>query len=106
VLEDRGHHVLACRDAEEALASIAQEKVDLVICDLILQGMSGWDFIRELRSRSDRPPVVTCTGYQKPGLEKEARESGFEAVFLKPMLEMDSFLTQLEQLAETKREGA
>src|SRR4051812_4270416 len=100
ILHDRGHHVFSYSDAEAALIRIAEEPVDLVLCDLILPGMSGFEFIHALRSRPDRTPAVACTGYQKPGLEREAREAGFDAVILKPVLDMSSFLTQLEQLAQ------
>lgn len=59
-LEREGYRVLAARDGKEALALAAKEKPDLIVLDLMLPEMSGWDVCRELR-RDSTVPVIMLT---------------------------------------------
>ncbi|HEY3716608.1 MAG TPA: response regulator [Jatrophihabitantaceae bacterium] len=45
-----GHAVLRARSGEEALEIAAQQQIDLVVVDLLLPGMSGWDVVTALRA--------------------------------------------------------
>ena len=57
-LEDEGHTVVAAASAERALAEHARSPAEVVLVDLMLPGMDGFDCIRELRKTSDVPIVV------------------------------------------------
>ncbi|MHB1132519.1 MAG: response regulator [Chloroflexota bacterium] len=59
-LEKEGYRVATARDGEEALAVFAHEHPDLVILDLMLPKLSGWDVCRELR-RTSQTPVLMLT---------------------------------------------
>jgi DNA-binding response OmpR family regulator len=57
-LEDEGYEVTGVASAEEALTRFDSESFDLVLLDLMLPGMSGFDACREIRRRSDVPVVM------------------------------------------------
>jgi DNA-binding response OmpR family regulator len=57
-LEDEGYEVAQTASAEEALDSFAAVEPDVMLVDLMLGGMSGFDCIREVRRTSDIPIVV------------------------------------------------
>ena len=57
-LEDEGYEVAQTASAEEALGSFADVDPDVMLVDLMLGGMSGFDCIREVRRTSDIPIVV------------------------------------------------
>ncbi|GAA4351515.1 response regulator transcription factor [Angustibacter luteus] len=57
-LEDEGYEVLEHADAEHALATVADERVDLMLVDLMLGGMDGFTFIRRARPMSQAPIIV------------------------------------------------
>ena len=57
-LEDEGYEVAGTASAEEALDSFAAVAPDVMLVDLMLGGMSGFDCIREVRRTSDIPIVV------------------------------------------------
>jgi DNA-binding response OmpR family regulator len=57
-LEDEGYEVLEHADAEHALATVADERVDLMLVDLMLSGMDGFTFIRRARPMSHAPIIV------------------------------------------------
>ena len=57
-LEKEGYRVLTARDGQEALAVFQRERPNLVILDLMLPKVSGWDVCRELRRSSDVPVLM------------------------------------------------
>jgi two-component system cell cycle sensor histidine kinase/response regulator CckA len=62
VLDDRGYHVIAARDGEEALRICAEVAVDLVLTDVIMPGITGHVLAARLRAR--RPTrVLFMSGY-------------------------------------------
>jgi DNA-binding response OmpR family regulator len=57
-LEDEGFEVTEAASAEAALAAFERQPTDLVLVDLMLPGMNGFDLCRSLRSSSDVPIVI------------------------------------------------
>jgi signal transduction histidine kinase len=84
LLQQLGAEVSLARDGREALEMIAKGDPDLVLCDLRMPGMDGYEFIRELRRLPTRPPVVAISGLASKGDYERTREAGFEAHVKKP----------------------
>ena len=57
-MEGDGYDVVGCSSAEEALSTVGRRPFDLMLVDLMLGGMDGFDFIREVRRSSDTPIIV------------------------------------------------
>ena len=57
-LEDAGYRVVTADDGQQALFVARHEKPDLVILDLMMPGMDGWDFIRRYRQERDTPVIM------------------------------------------------
>jgi len=57
-LEREGYRVAAAYDGKAALAAVEKEKPDLVILDLMLPEVSGWDVCRTLRASSSIPIIM------------------------------------------------
>ena len=76
VLEDEGNTVIEAPDGELALRSYGERSVDVVVLDLTLPGMDGFEVCRALRKRGDVPIVMltarTDTHDQVAGLEAGA----------------------------------
>lgn len=82
VFEDAGFAVEHCKDAESGLASARSRRFDLVVSDLQLPGMSGFDLCRELKADAATAaiPVVVLTSDTSPRnvlLGLEAGADGF-----------------------------
>jgi signal transduction histidine kinase/ActR/RegA family two-component response regulator len=84
LLQQLGVEVSLARDGREALEAIAKGDPDLVLCDLHMPGMDGYEFIRELHRRPARPPVVAVSGLATEADYRRTREAGFEAHVKKP----------------------
>ena len=57
-LENEGYQVVITEDGRSALLRVKRQPPDLVVLDLMLPGLSGWDVCRELRLISDLPVLV------------------------------------------------
>lgn len=57
-----GHHVLCADNGKEALKIIDRQSVDLVITDIIMPDMDGYELLIALRKRSDPPKIVAMSG--------------------------------------------
>ena len=60
-LDKDGFEVLAATRGEEALAIAAAERLDLVILDILMPGISGWEVLRRLRAVDDVPVLILST---------------------------------------------
>lgn len=86
-LAQDAHEILVASTAEEALEIIAACEIDVVVLDLILPGMDGFEFCR--RVRLDYPeaviPVIVVTGLGDAEAEARATECGADDFLTKPV---------------------
>src|SRR5207249_4980422 len=62
VLEDEGYAVVLARNGAEALDRIAAQPPRLILLDMRMPGMSGWEFVAAYRARADaQAPIVVMT---------------------------------------------
>jgi CheY-like chemotaxis protein len=62
MLESEGYLVKVAGDGAGALREINAQSFDLVLLDLRMPGMSGWDLIEQLKSHPSPPPVIAMSG--------------------------------------------
>jgi DNA-binding NtrC family response regulator len=62
-LHELGHEVTAVGTAEQAIPTMAAAKIDVVMTDVRLPGMSGLELARQLVKRYPAVPVVIASGY-------------------------------------------
>lgn len=97
ILADAGYRVRTACDGRAALAHVAHEMPALVLLDMRMPGMNGWDFAREFRARYGRAaPIVVITAAENA--RARAEEIGAEGWLAKPF-ELDDVLRAVEQHA-------
>jgi CheY-like chemotaxis protein/anti-sigma regulatory factor (Ser/Thr protein kinase) len=84
LLRHDGHVATLCSDAEEAIAHVEHKQFDLVITDLGMPGLSGWDVARIVKLRAPRTAVAMITGWSDRIDPEYARTNGVEHVIAKP----------------------
>jgi len=57
-LEKEGHTVVIADDGEEALAKFTPEKPDIVLLDIMMPKLDGWQVLREIRKKSNCPIIM------------------------------------------------
>ncbi|HEY8417301.1 MAG TPA: response regulator, partial [Limnochordales bacterium] len=88
VLELEGCAVVAAATAEEALAHLAEnEPPDVILCDLSLPGIDGFEFLRRARQLPGmkRVPALALSGFSEAADVRSSQESGFLAHLIKPV---------------------
>jgi DNA-binding NtrC family response regulator len=95
-LRGGGHEVTWCEAAEGGLALLTSgEPFDLVLLDNRMPGMSGIEFLAELRRRGERVPVILMTNFATPESAIQSRKLGARVYFIKP-LDWGELLASLE----------
>ena len=98
-LKASGYRVSTAIDGTSALATARQGLPDLVVLDLALPGISGFEVARTLRADPETAdiPLIAATGYSHLRELDLAREVGFDAVVVKPC-DPDLLLSEIERL--------
>jgi DNA-binding response OmpR family regulator len=98
LLTDAGYAVSEAADGLQALHHLRERRPDLIVLDLMMPGMSGWQFLERSREQLDqaRIPVVILSAIRGQG--DYPRTLGVAAWLTKP-LDVDAFLEEVETLA-------
>jgi CheY-like chemotaxis protein len=80
-----GHEVAVAHDGPSALTLVQHDPPDVVLCDIGLPGMDGYEVARQLRANGGRNiRLVAVSGYAQPEDVARAIEVGFDAHVAKP----------------------
>jgi signal transduction histidine kinase/CheY-like chemotaxis protein len=113
LLVKRGHSVEMVETGREAVARWAAEPFDLILMDVQMPEMDGWEATRAIRDRESETgvhtPIVGLTAHAMTEARRQCREAGMDDVLIKPF-EPASLYDTIENLVErrqgTKRPGA
>ena len=99
VLQSRGYQVATVESAEDGLKAVVESDFFMVITDARLEGMSGYDLLRETHERWPDLPVLMITAYATPKLAVEAIQTGAIDYLSKPF-EPEELLHSVNRCAE------
>jgi CheY-like chemotaxis protein len=87
LLQMKGHDARIAEDGEAALAAIEEYQPHIVLLDLSLPGMDGFQVAQELRQRprTGKLVLVALTGWSGREVKARAVEAGFDFHLLKPV---------------------
>ena len=90
-LEHSGFDVVEAGDGVEALLRVRDTVPDLILMDLSMPLMDGWDATRHLKSdsRTAAIPIVMLTAHTPDGMAQATRKAGCVALVTKPCLPSD-----------------
>jgi excisionase family DNA binding protein len=85
-LEMDGYSVREAANAEEGLAALEQEPPDLILLDVMMPGIDGWEMLRRVQERHGvgTIPVIMFSGKVDEGTAERAAERGAQAFLGKP----------------------
>ena len=88
LLRDSGAQVIAASGAVEALHALEKQPVDLILSDVGMPGVDGYEFMRRLRSHADAVlraiPAIAVTAYAREGDRQRSASAGFQRHVSKP----------------------
>ena len=104
-LQFSGFRVAEARNGNEAVAQAFSLRPDLILMDLSLPGMDGWEATRLLKAddRTKHIPVVALTGHALAGASEGAKRAGCDAFVTKPCLPDDLVIEVRRMLSAVKK---
>jgi two-component system CheB/CheR fusion protein len=106
-LRSMGYRVSTASDGAAAIAQAERLLPDLIVLDLELPQVSGFDVAKHLRANpaTHDLPLIAATGYSHRGQLDRAREAGFDHILVKPA-DPDVLVAEIERLLEVGNHGA
>jgi len=100
ILESAGYHVLLANDGVEALASLRITHFDLVVSDVDMPRMNGFDLTQKVKhdEKLRNVPVILVTALDSAADRERGLESGADAYMIKHEFDQKNLLETIEQL--------
>lgn len=102
ILEEEGYQITLAEDGKTALAEVEQSPPDLVLLDVMMPGMDGFEVTKRIRDLTHLPfiPILLITAYDQPSVVK-GLDSGADEFIRKPV-EVDELLARVRSLLRLK----
>ena len=84
IVKTFGYKALVAHSAYAASKVISQEHVDMILLDLVMPGIRGTDFLRGIRRRGDKTPVLVISGSVQKDTARELLSSEISGIIIKP----------------------
>jgi two-component system cell cycle response regulator DivK len=87
VLKNKGYEIIEATDGEEAIEKAVGERPDLILLDISIPKLDGYEVTRRLKSREEFKdlPIVALTAHAMKGDRAKALEAGCEGYISKPI---------------------
>ncbi len=92
VLEAERYNVLTAKDGEEALDKMEENHIDLIVLDIMMPNMDGYEFTKLLRETNNNLPILMVSAKQLPQDKKEGFLVGIDDYMTKPIDEEEMLL--------------
>ena len=97
VLENHKYNVICVDNGPEGLDRLEKEHVDILLADLCMPGMDGFDLIEKIRAKNNSLPIIVVTGKEITEQENARLESKIQAICQKSKLKPADLIEQLEK---------
>lgn len=101
-LKEAEYQVLEAAEGNAALDHMANGGIDLAIVDVRMEPVGGFEFIKAIRGKDIKTPVILVTGDQTPDLLERAGQWGVSAVLMKPV-EKDRLVRTVTKTVENSK---
>ena len=107
LLSRHGHTVLAAGDGRQGLEMVRRESPDLIVCDVQLPAMDGFEIARWLKSQPllREIPLVAVTAFAMVGDRDRVLAAGFDGYLAKP-IQPETFVQQMEAFLPLEKHSA
>lgn len=100
-LQQRGHTVTRALDGREGIQKLQEIRPDIVLCDVIMEGMDGFSFLHEREQNPELKkiaPVIMLTDLRDPADIENAKAMGAQDYFVKNKMQIDELVKKMEQV--------
>ncbi len=106
-LEEEGYEVTEAHDGVQGLERVKERKPDLIILDVMMPRLNGWETLRALQNEEDtaRIPVLMLTALKEPEDVKEGFDLGCTWFYTKPITDYEDLLLVVRRILDTTAGG-
>src|SRR5262249_13223859 len=105
VLRDDGYTVLTANNGAEAMQLLGTVRPHVLVLDLLMPVMHGWDFMESYRTRTGGQPLPIVVVSVNPALPRSFDRLGVRQVVAKPF-DVDALLRAVREAVESSRNSA
>ena len=97
LLTQFGYETVSSVTGEDGVKLVEAQQPDLVLCDLRLPGINGYEVVKQLKAKENfkKTPMVAVTAYSMLGDRDTALAAGFDGYLSKP-IDPETFVKQVE----------
>jgi two-component system, cell cycle response regulator DivK len=98
ILEKSGYEVSTAVDGEQAVEAVDSSKPDLILMDMLLPKMNGYEATRAIKAKPEAAgiPIIALTAYSMKGDREKILEAGCDGYISKP-IDPETFVSQMEE---------
>jgi two-component system response regulator PilR (NtrC family) len=106
MLRDEGYECVTAADGEEALARVGERTPDVILCDLVMPGVSGVELVSRIAKLVPETPIIIVTAHATLETAVGAFRAGAVDYIIKPLLAEDLFqkITRCLEQSQIERE--
>ena len=101
-LQRRGFEIIVARDGAEGVEMAGRERPDLVLMDLSLPVIDGWEATRRIKAAASGTPVIALSAHAMAGDREKALAAGCDDYDTKPV-DLPRLLRKIEALLDKAR---
>ncbi|NQV35828.1 MAG: response regulator [Phycisphaeraceae bacterium] len=91
ILEKKGLEVRLAKNGEEAVRKALEDPYDLILMDIQMPVMNGYDATRTLKDKHITAPIIALTANAMKGDDNKCREAGCDGYLAKPVIRLELF---------------
>jgi CheY-like chemotaxis protein len=100
-LQRKGYQIVCALDGQQAVEMAATETPELILMDMSLPVLDGWEATRRIKAANGSLPIIALTAHAMASDEQKAREAGCDDYDTKPV-ELTRLLGKIESLLNLK----
>jgi len=100
-LADEGYHVTGVGDVQGVWRQLNISTPDLVLLDLYLDGVKGWDLLRDIKERDPNLPVLIVTAYDS--FAEDPRLSQADGYVIKSFVAFDHLKEKIAEVLQSRK---
>ena len=106
LLQKNGYETITAQDGPTGLEAVCRERPDLILLDIQLPGMDGYEVARRLKASPESKdiPIVAVTSFAMVGDRERVLAAGCEGYMEKP-IDPDTFIVEIERYLPTRETG-
>jgi CheY-like chemotaxis protein len=105
LLRQRGYSVAEVEDGQQAYAALANDRFDLVLLDINMPGLSGFEVTQAIRTRGTRVPIIAVTAHVDAGDRERCLGAGMNGHVPKP-IRAEILFAEIERVLPRLRAAA